>query len=176
LADLFDMPIDYEAIYSEAIEQWDACRQTNLVDKTLQFYTRLYLQDDILVKVDRASMMNSLEVRAPYLDIELVDFVRKIPSRFKFMNGQTKYILKKALEPVLPREILYRPKKGFGIPIGKWLKNGVVKINAHESSGHLNTRFIQSRHAEHQGNRADHRAFLWNLWVLGEWGKGRIIT
>lgn len=172
LADLFEMPIDYEAIYSEAIEQWDACRQTNLVDKTLQFYTRLYLQDDILVKVDRASMMNSLEVRAPYLDIELVDFVRKIPSRFKFMNGQTKYILKKALEPVLPREILYRPKKGFGIPIGKWLKNGVVNINAHESSGHLNTRFIQSRHAEHQGNRADHRAFLWNLWVLERWGEG----
>ncbi len=173
LEDLFDTPIDHEEIYSEAIEQWEACKQTNLVDKTLQFYTRLYLQDDILVKVDRASMMNSLEVRAPYLDVELVDFVRKIPSRFKFMNGQTKYILKKALEPVLPREILYRSKKGFGIPIGQWLKNGVVNINANETFGHLNTTFIRSRLSEHSCNQADHRAFLWNLWVLGEWVKGQ---
>ncbi len=116
-------------------------------------------------------MMNSLEVRAPFLDIDLVDFVRKIPSRYKFRNRQTKYILKKALEPVLPREILYRSKKGFGIPIGHWLKNGVVKIDADESVGCLNTRFIQSRISEHHGDEADHRAFWWNLWVLDRWAK-----
>ena len=68
-------------LLAKTIEQWDACRQHDLVDRTLQFYTKLYLQDDILAKVDRASMMHSLEVRAPFLDIDLVDFVRRIPHR-----------------------------------------------------------------------------------------------
>lgn len=172
LAALFQSPIDPEELYSEAIEQWDACRQPDLVDKTLQFYTRLYLQDDILVKVDRASMMNSLEVRAPYLDIELVDFVRKIPSRFKFRNGQTKYLLKKALEPILPKPIVHRTKKGFGIPIGRWLRNGVAMIDPQTSSKFLNADFIRSQIGAHQAGKADNRAFLWNLWVLERWGLG----
>lgn len=175
LNDLFDQPIDIEDVYSEAIEQWDACHQDNLVDKTLQFYTRLYLQDDILVKVDRASMMNSLEVRAPYLDIEFVDFIRKIPSNYKIRNGQTKFILKKALEPILPHEILYRPKKGFGIPIGQWLQNGVFHIDGGISIGGLNTSFTNSQFLDHRQNKADNRAFLWNMWLLEAWGKNRNI-
>ena len=118
LTEIFLEPIDIEDVYSEAIEYWESCLQDNLVDKTLQFYTKLYLQDDILAKVDRASMIHSLEVRAPYLDIELVDFVRKIPSEYKFRNGQTKYILKKALEPVLPHNILYRHKKVLACLLG----------------------------------------------------------
>ncbi len=174
LAELFDGPIDPEEVYSEAIEQWDGCHQKNIVDKTLQFYTRLYLQDDILVKVDRASMMNSLEVRAPYLDIELVDFVRRIPSTYKYRSGQTKYILKKALEPILPREVIYRSKKGFGIPIGQWLKNGVFNIDSTKTYGLLNPSFIAERMDEHHRNRADHRAFLWNTWLLGEWNNHRL--
>src|SRR6202035_3595051 len=120
LEELFSEKIDIEDVYSEAIEQWESCPQENLVDKTLQFYTKLYLQDDILTKVDRASMMHSLEVRAPFLDVDLVDFVRRIPSNFKLRGGTTKYILKKALEGVLPNDILYRSKKGFGIPAGAW--------------------------------------------------------
>ena len=95
IEELFGTTIDLEDVYSEAIEQWEACPQANLVDKTLQFYTKLYLQDDILVKVDRASMTHGLEVRAPFLDIELVDFVRQIPSTYKFRNGTTKYHPKK---------------------------------------------------------------------------------
>src|SRR6185295_4510281 len=102
--------------------------QENLVDKTLQFYTKLYLQDDILTKVDRASMMHSLEVRAPFLDIEVVDFVRRIPWRYKLRVGETKYLLKKALEPLLPKDILYRAKKGFGVPIGSWFQSGAVSL------------------------------------------------
>jgi asparagine synthase (glutamine-hydrolysing) len=176
LADLFGCPIDTEEVYSEAIEQWDGCRQKNIVDKTLQFYTRLYLQDDILVKVDRASMMNSLEVRAPYLDIELVDFVRKIPSTYKYRNGQTKYILKKALESIIPNDVIYRSKKGFGIPIGQWLKNGVFRIDTGQRFGGMTPQFTEARFEEHKQNKADHRAFLWNVWLLNEWGKGAEIN
>jgi len=164
--ELFQEPTDLEDIYSEAIDHWEACKQKDPVDRTLQFYTKLYLQDDILVKVDRASMMNSLEVRAPFLDKDLVDFVRRIPHSYKYRNGQTKYILKKALEPLLPHEILYRSKKGFGVPVGKWFQNGSLKIRSSYFPEMLNNRFIKQAMNEHIACDNDHRAFLWNLWLL----------
>ena len=168
---LFREPTDIEEVYAEAIEQWDACKQENLVDKTLQFYTKLYLQDDILVKADRASMMNSLEVRAPFLDIDLVDFVRKIPHTFKYRNGQTKYILKKALEPILPQEILYRSKKGFGVPIGRWFQEGSLSLDGPGVFPNLDASYITKMAADHRACRMDHRAFLWNIWLLNSWSK-----
>ncbi len=111
-------------------------------------------------------MMNSLEVRAPFLDIDLVDFVRKIPATYKYRNGITKYILKKSLEKLLPKDILYRPKKGFGIPIGQWLKSNILDFSKNENQNGMNPEFIQRRIQEHKENKSDHRAFLWNLWVL----------
>jgi asparagine synthase (glutamine-hydrolysing) len=166
LSVLFNEEIDTEDVYSEAIEAWDRCRGVNIFDKILEFYTKLYLQDDILVKIDRASMMNSLEVRAPYLDIDLVNFVRTIPWQYKYRNGETKYILKKALEPILPKEILYRPKKGFGVPIGKWFREGSIGISNPEGFDYLDAPFISKKIAEHRSGKADHRAFLWNLLLL----------
>jgi asparagine synthase (glutamine-hydrolysing) len=174
LGELFGEPVDVDDVYSEAIEQWDACRQDSMVDKVLQFYTKLYLQDDILTKVDRASMMHSLEVRAPYLDIELVDFVRRIPHQYKFRNGETKYILKKALEKVLPRDILYRPKKGFGVPIGPWFRGGALDLPAGGDWGVLRPDFVAHKRAEHKAGRSDERAFLWNVWLLRRWQAGSV--
>ncbi len=171
LEDLFNEPADIEEIYEEAIQAWENCPQNDLIDKTLQFYVNLYLQDDILVKADRASMMNSLEVRSPYLDIDLVNFVRRIPSSFKFRRGQTKYLLKKSLEPVLPREILYRAKKGFGVPIGQWIRDGYLGFDR-KPDGVLNSRFISQRLDEHRRGLSDQRAFLWNAWLLSAWADG----
>lgn len=173
LEELFREPVDIEEVYSEAIEQWEACKQKNLVDKTLQFYTKLYLQDDILVKVDRASMMNSLEVRAPYLDVNLVDFVRRIPHQYKFRKGETKYIQKKALEPVLPKEILYRSKKGFGVPIGKWFKEGSLTFNGEAFLADLNPLFLRKKIQEQLNGTHDHRALLWNYWLLSKCHPGK---
>lgn len=172
LGELFREPLDPEVLYSEAIEQWDSCRQPDLADKALQFYTKLYLQDDILTKVDRASMMHSLEVRAPYLDIELVDFVRRIPHRYKYRNGTTKYILKKALAKVLPHDILHRPKRGFGVPIGPWFRRGMLEPAASADCGLLDGDLIRRKFADHRADRSDERAFLWNAWLLGEWRNG----
>ncbi len=168
LAELFNEPADLEDIFSEAIATWEGCAQTDLVDRTLQYYTKLYLQDDILTKVDRATMMHGLEARAPFLDINFVNFARRIPSTWKYRHGQTKYILKKSLEPVLPAEVLYRKKKGFGVPIGAWFKDGQLGISA-TSLPMLNDVFVQSKLAEHRSGRADQRAFLWNAWLLGQW-------
>jgi asparagine synthase (glutamine-hydrolysing) len=113
-------------------------------------------------------MMHSLELRSPYLDAELVDFVRRIPSEFKFRNGQTKYILKKALEPVLPNQVLYRSKKGFGAPIGRWFRDNFLKIDPDQFQNFFHRPFIHQVMDEHYTDQADHRAVLWNMWVMQE--------
>ena len=79
-----------------------------------------YLQDDILVKVDRATMANSIEGREPMLDHRIIEFMASVPFEFKYKNGESKYLLKKVLERYLPKELIYRPKQGFGIPVFEW--------------------------------------------------------
>jgi len=169
LEELFGEPTDLEDLFSEAIAAWEGCRQDDVMDRTMQFYVKLYLQDDILVKVDRASMMHGLEARAPFLDIDFVDFVRRIPSSWKYRHGQTKYILKKALEPLLPRDVLYRRKQGFGVPIGAWFRDGSLSLDPAAPAGPLNPAFIRAKLAEHRAGRADQRAFLFSTWLLQAW-------
>lgn len=166
LADLFGGPIDQEEIYSEAIEAWDRCRQPNIVDRALQFWTQLYLQDGILAKVDRASMMCSLEARSPFLDLEVANLARRIPWELKLRDGQTKWILKRALEPLLPAEIVHRPKKGFGMPIGRWFRQGKFTFGPVDG---LNHAFAERKLSEHLAGRVDERLFLWCYWLLEKW-------
>lgn len=169
LAELFHEPIDLEEVYSEAIAAWDSCRSVDPVDGTLQFFTRLYLQDDILVKLDRASMMHGLEARTPFLDNDVVNFARKLPTRWKFRNGQSKIMLKAALKSVLPQDVLRRKKKGFGIPAGLWFKENTFKIESATIPGGLCAEFTRRAWTEHQAGRKDQRAFLWNDWLLKAW-------
>jgi len=166
LNELFAEKIDPEDVYSEAIELWEANPEKNIVDRTLEFYTKLYFQNDILVKLDRTSMMNSLEVRSPYLDVDLMDFVRRIPWDYKYRNGQTKYIFKKAMEPVLPKNVIYRKKKGFGSPIGTWFKNGTLFFNPNPELSARESGFLQKKIAEHLNASDDHRLYLWSRWLL----------
>ncbi len=92
------------------------------VDEALRFFLTRYLQDDILVKADRASMAASLEVRAPFLDTDVVEYVLRLPAHYKLGAWSTKRILRSALAGVIPQEILRRPKKGFGIPVAAWIR------------------------------------------------------
>jgi asparagine synthase (glutamine-hydrolysing) len=167
--ELFREPTPVEELYSEAIDAWDRCRQPNIVDRTLQFWTNLYLQDGILAKVDRASMLNSLEARSPFLDIEFVDLARRIPWQLKLRGGQTKWILKEALTPLLPRTIIKRAKKGFGMPIGRWLIEGRFAFDPAETKPLLDPAFIARKFAEHRARRADHRLFLWSCGLFARW-------
>ncbi|MBW2271805.1 MAG: asparagine synthase (glutamine-hydrolyzing) [Deltaproteobacteria bacterium] len=166
IEELFAEPVDPEELYSEAIECWERCAGESPVDRTLQFFTRLYLENGILAKVDRASMLHGLEVRSPFLDIELVDFVRRIPHRYKLRGGETKYLLKRALEPLLPREILYRKKKGFGVPVGRWFKDGQLGWDTGPAAAGFHAGFRERLLAEHRSGRADHRLYLWSQWLL----------
>jgi asparagine synthase (glutamine-hydrolysing) len=116
--------------------------------------------------------MHSLEVRAPFLDIEVVDLVRRVPASYKFRSGTTKYILKRALKDVLPDEILHRPKKGFAPPIGAWFKSGDLRLDRLELPM-LNFDAVQRRIASHVSGKSDERAFLWCFYALAKWMQNR---
>jgi asparagine synthase (glutamine-hydrolysing) len=137
---------------------------------------KLYLQESILVKVDRASMACSLEVRAPFLDYELVEFVMSLPSKWKLKGFTSKYILKKVMENLLPEQIINRPKKGFGVPIAKWVKGPLKELFEDLLSGHkvrregfLNPEYVTSLLIDHLSNKKDNRKQLWTLLVWELW-------
>jgi asparagine synthase (glutamine-hydrolysing) len=155
-----------EEIYSEAIESWESCAANDPVDRTLQFYTELYLQDGILAKADRASMMNSLEVRSPFLDIEVADFARRLPHHFKLRGKTTKYLLKRAAEKLLPAEIVHRKKKGFGTPVGAWLRTGRLAPEP-------KTSLLREHLDSHLAGRSDERLHLWCEYVWQQWSARR---
>jgi asparagine synthase (glutamine-hydrolysing) len=164
LEELFHQPVRYEELFEEAISAWNQSKAQNITDRTLEFYTRLYLQDDILAKVDRASMMVSLEVRAPFLDNDVVAFARRIPHEYKYRNGMTKYLLKRSLEGILPPDIVHRKKKGFGVPLARWLKDWREPEAASRWPG-PDLAWVRQRWTEHRAGTADHRLFLW-CWIV----------
>jgi asparagine synthase (glutamine-hydrolysing) len=165
LQQLFHEPVRYEELFEEAIAAWETSKADNPVDRSLEFYTRFYLQDGILTKIDRASMMVSLEVRAPFLDNDVVEFARKIPHAYKLRKGETKYLLKKSLENTLPRDIVYRAKKGFGVPLASWLKRWPEPANELRNP-QPDTAWVSRQWKDHRAGKADNRLFLWSWIVL----------
>ena len=165
LDELFAAPVDLDDVYSEAIDAWDNCASPDPIERTIAFYIRLYLQEDILVKVDRASMLHSLEVRAPFLDIELVDFVRRLPASMKLRGNTSKWILRRCAETLLPAEVLTRSKQGFAVPIGQWFRDDLLPPKRLDSS--LNAQFWQGKLHQHQALASDERVYLWSDWFLG---------
>ena len=165
IADIFEAPLSAEDLYEEALDLWHA-GQGDLLDKTLEFYTNFYLSDDILTKVDRASMMVSLESRAVFLDNDLVEFCRRLPGRFKIRNGKRKWLLKQALREWLPAKTLKRRKKGFGIPLARWLRHwpqpDLGLIGAPNCAG-LKLQALEERWRRHAQGRSDNRLLLFAL-------------
>lgn len=131
---------------------------------------KTYLPGDILTKVDRASMAHSLEVRTPFLDYEFVEWVASLPSGVKLKGGQGKYILKQALRPLLPHQILYRSKMGFAVPLDVWFRGSlrthiaeVVSGPRLADSGLFDPAFLARVVQDHQSGRRDYSAPLWSL-------------
>ena len=168
LEELLGQPIELESLYSEAIEAWDGCASSHPVDRSLEFFARVFLQDDILVKVDRMSMLHGLEVRSPFLDRDLVDCVRRIPHGLKLRGGTTKYILKKAMEPLLPAAIVHRKKRGFSAPLGRWLAEGAVALDTNALPAGWRSQGLQRKMQRHRDGLDDHRLLLWNIYALSE--------
>lgn len=165
VSEVLRIPMSADELYSEAIEAWDSSASDNPIDRTLEFYTRFYLQDGILTKVDRASMMNGLEARAVFLDAEIADFVRKLPAHYKYRRGMRKILLKRALDGTVPDEILNRKKKGFGVPIKDWLADLPAAATA-AAAPTADFSSVSRRASDHLSGKADHRLFLWAWCVL----------
>jgi len=161
IGEIFDAPLSSEDLYEEALDLWST-QEGDLIDKTLEFYTTFYLQDCILTKSDRATMLNSLEGRAVFLDNDLVDMCRRLPNRFKFRGGERKRLLRRALSGWVPAEVLKRKKKGFGIPLARWLrdwKSPVAKEGASLAVG-LRENALQERWSQHARGEIDERLLL----------------
>ena len=131
---------------------------------------KTYLPGDILTKVDRASMAHALEVRVPVLDHLLVDWVSGLPPALKLKNGEGKYIFKKSLQPFLPKEILYRRKMGFAVPLVNWFRDSLAQkvrdgiLGNHISdSGMFNTSYLKAIVTEHQSGKYNHSSSIWAL-------------
>ncbi len=168
MREIFAEPLRAEELYEEAVDMWRASGQHNLIDRTLEFYTSFYLPDNILFKVDRAAMLNSLESRAVFLDNDLVEFCRRLPYRFKYRKGERKYLLKRALKGVVPDQVLTRSKKGFGIPLTSWLKTTPTSPPMQPLPG-MRLEQVARAWEDHRSGTADHRLFLWS-WLSLQWG------
>jgi len=172
LGEALAKPAPAEQVYEDAIVAWNAT-DGDLIDRTLQFYTRLYLTDDILVKSDRTAMMHSVEARAPFLDLDVVDLARRIPSRLKLRNGQTKFVLRAAMKGLLPDWVLERKKQGFGVPVGRWLAEGGLRLEPRPDNLYSISRATLDRLlSEHKSAAADHRFALWAQLVLQSAARG----
>jgi asparagine synthase (glutamine-hydrolysing) len=135
-----------------------------------------YLPDDLMVKVDVASMAHGLETRSPLLDHVLLEWAAQIPAAVKMAGGQTKALFKAAMAPYLPREILYRRKMGFGCPIDRWLRHELKEL-AHDTllgpqarqRGLFRPEYVRGLLDEHCAGRRNHHTRLWALLMLELW-------
>jgi asparagine synthase (glutamine-hydrolysing) len=158
------------------MDQWQEAKTDDLVDKLLHLDIHSYLPEDLLVKMDIATMANSLEARVPFLDHEFMEFAAAIPSHLKLKGAQSKFILKQAFADLLPKEVVNRKKMGFGVPVSRWfrheLKDYVYDILLDERTlrrGYFKRVGIQRLLEEHVDLRNDHSAKLWALLFLETW-------
>src|SRR3989454_7093699 len=151
------------------------------LNRVLMMDMRLYLENDILVKLDRASMMASLEGRVPLLNNDFVAYATSLPLRMKLRGMRSKFLLKRALRGVLPDRILNRPKKGFGIPVAEWfrgpLKEQMLSVLAPDRlsrEGFFEPRAVRDLIDDHLAGRRDNRKQLWTLFAFQLWHEGYV--
>jgi len=148
----------------------------DIVDRVLRADTQTYLPNDLLAKVDIASMAVSLESRSPFLDQHLLEFAARLPAAYKLRGLTTKYLLKRALKGLLPSQNLTRPKMGFGVPIGSWLradlrellKDAILSEQA-MGRGYFKPAMVRLVYEEHQSGKRDWGHQLWTLLMLELW-------
>ncbi len=156
--------------YLDAVKEADPLWRAQFAD------IKTYLVDNILAKVDRMSMANSLEARTPFLDYRVVEFAAGLPSHLKLNGFQSKYLLKRCMAGKLPNEILHRKKEGFSIPIKNWLKKelrplmeDVLSEQRIKREGLFNAPYIEKLKADHLKGAANNSHQLWPLIVFECW-------
>ena len=169
------------ALRGAAARGLDAARSSGFgaatdFDAATAFYLGVYLSEGVLQKVDRATMRVSLEARAPLLDTEVVTFCLALPERLRLRGTTTKYLLRKALGARVPKSILERPKKGFGAPVGRWLRGPLRELMQDtltparlRATGWFDPAVVERAMREHLAGERDHRKLLYSLLVLEHW-------
>ena len=164
---------DSLALLDQAYEASDA---TTFVERIAHADVQLYLPDDLLVKMDIASMAHSLEVRSPFLDHEVVEFAASLPLHLKLRGWTQKYLLRRAMRGLLPEAVIRRPKMGFGVPIDHWFRHELremaydVLLDARaQQRGYFRPEVVRRYLDEHVEGRAHHHPRLWSLLMLEQW-------
>lgn len=164
----------------EHYDHWQPQNAATPLARAFHVYARQFMLDDILVKVDRCSMLHSLEVRAPFLDKDAAEFAARLPVSRKLHGFKRKWLLKKAFAELLPDEILYRNKRGFQIPVAEWLRGrmrplmeDLLSESTLKAQGIFNHQAVRALMDEHISGRADLRKPLWTLLVFQLWWRAR---
>jgi asparagine synthase (glutamine-hydrolysing) len=196
LAEILAVP-DPDAMYTGLVSHWkepaalvvggseplttvsDRQKWAKLPDFTQRMMyldTVTYLPDDILVKVDRASMGVSLEARVPLLDHRVVEFAWRVPLSMKIRDGQGKWLLRQVLDKYVPQNLIERPKSGFGVPIDKWLRSPLrdwaetlLDENRLRQEGFFNPQLIQQKWTEHLSGDRNWQYYLWDVLMFQAW-------
>jgi len=170
-------------VYRNARALLAECDSDDVVERMQSLDTQLYLAEDILTKVDRASMAVSLEVRAPFLDPRIAEYAASLPSSYKLHGRKTKYILKRAVADLLPPFVLSRGKKGFGVPVAEWLKGKLRPLTRDmlsperlRRSGLFDPVYVARLQSEHERGVANHRKLLWTLLMFELWHESFVET
>jgi len=168
--------VDSYRVEDEHLELARAVAGADLIDRLTRIYCRTYLAEDILTKADRASMAVSLELRAPFMDPSLVSYVMSLPSSYKLRGSETKRVLRRAMASRLPPTVLARSKKGFGIPVAKWLNTHLRELaddlldsDRLRTQGIFEPSSVRRLLEEHRAGHRDNRKGLWTLIMFQLW-------
>jgi asparagine synthase (glutamine-hydrolysing) len=148
----------------------------DLFQSTADLNIKLWLENDSNVKVDRASMAYSVEVRSPFLDYRIIEFARSLPVSYRFMPGRKKRILRDILKEYIPEEVFDQPKRGFAVPIGQWIRKELKDEFIENLSDdflnqvpNLNVSKFKKMFIDHLEGKSDYSSYIWRVFVLSKW-------